>query len=534
MAHGHTQIQVSSDMQGLAWRLPAPLSKPAAESWPLRFAQRAEGDAGQRERIDVDLGARGMVSYVLATDPSGSKRVLQGAIRVGEGPALALPAQGVAASVRLPQLQVDDWLKVADTLAPSLPAQAPPQTAADTRWMDYLPSRWDVQLGQLRYQSLDVSALQLRGSRSGGRWTNELRSSLADGTLQYQQEAGGPGKIIARLTQLRVKADEADEPELDDRTPQTPDKEPQRLPALDVVVDDLQWHGHAAGRLALQAVNQGTATRPWWHLTSFNIQNDDASLHANGDWGRPQATATGPEPSDGPRRTQLEMRLELRDSGALLARLGMPGIVRQGKGQLTGTLGWMGSPINPDYRSMDGLLNVDVGHGQFLKADPGLAKLLGVLSLQSLPRRLTLDFKDVFSSGFAFDFMRGDVKIAAGVASTNNLQMKGVSAAVLLEGKASLQNETQQLHVVVVPEINAMTASLVATAINPVIGLGSFLAQAFLRGPLMQAATQEFSITGSWSNPEVVRVTRGGKKQGGGAPDNSAVEPASASSGSTP
>nr|HRM00467.1 AsmA-like C-terminal region-containing protein [Acidovorax sp.] len=79
---------------------------------------------------------------------------------------------------------------------------------------------------------------------------------------------------------------------------------------------------------------------------------------------------------------------------------------------------------------------------------------------------------------------------------------------VLMEGSANIDQETQDLRVVVVPEINAMTASLVATAINPVIGLGSFLAQVFLRGPLIEAATQEFHIDGTWSDPRVVRVAR--------------------------
>ncbi|MPM87571.1 hypothetical protein SDC9_134671 [bioreactor metagenome] len=64
---------------------------------------------------------------------------------------------------------------------------------------------------------------------------------------------------------------------------------------------------------------------------------------------------------------------------------------------------------------------------------------------------------------------------------------------------------------VVVPEINAMTASLVATAINPVVGLGSFLAQVFLRGPLIQAATQEFRIDGTWTDPRVEKLARRGK-----------------------
>ena len=105
--------------------------------------------------------------------------------------------------------------------------------------------------------------------------------------------------------------------------------------------------------------------------------------------------------------------------------------------------------------------------GQFLKAEPGVAKLLGVLSLQSLPRRLALDFRDVFQSGFAFDRIDGDAKITNGVAQTRNLRMRGVQALVLMEGQADLAQETQNLRVFVVPELNAGAASLAYAAINP-------------------------------------------------------------------
>lgn len=151
---------------------------------------------------------------------------------------------------------------------------------------------------------------------------------------------------------------------------------------------------------------------------------------------------------------------------------------------------------------------MQVEKGQFLKVEPGMGKLLSVLSLQSITRRMTLDFRDVFSQGFAFDYIRGDIAVAQGIARTNNLQMKGLNAAVLMEGKASLVDETQDLKVVVVPEINAMTASLAATAINPVIGLGSFLAQMFLRGPLMEAATRTFHVHGTWADPVVEPVSK--------------------------
>jgi len=79
-----------------------------------------------------------------------------------------------------------------------------------------------------------------------------------------------------------------------------------------------------------------------------------------------------------------------------------------------------------------------------------------------------------------------------------------------------------------VPEINAMTASLVATAINPVVGLGSFLAQMFLRGPLIQAATQEFRIDGTWAEPRVERI-QGRKSQA--ASDDAHVAPATTPGG---
>jgi hypothetical protein len=72
-----------------------------------------------------------------------------------------------------------------------------------------------------------------------------------------------------------------------------------------------------------------------------------------------------------------------------------------------------------------------------------------------------------------------------------------------MDGSADIARETQDLRVVVVPEINAGTAALVAVAINPAIGMGTFLAQILLRKPLAAAAnTQEFQIEGTWADPK--------------------------------
>ena len=512
MLRGTPLVDVRSDLQGMALNLPAPLNKAAADSWPLHFATTVPDAAAigpMREHMALDIAGRAQLHYVreLPDDPQAPARVVSGAIRIGEG-ALALPAKGVAVEVNLPQLNAQDWQKVVDNFKPAAapaPAASNQQRSYNDRLQDFLPDHWDVRVGKAQVRGFEVQQLQLRGSRNGQNWSSQIHSSLMDGQLDYRQEANGPGTIRARLSQLRVgqEGDASSKPAPVDEAPAT---DLRQLPALDVVVDDLRWHDHAVGRLELQATNRSQGGESWWNLRHMALTNDAASLQASGNWGGAGGGASvGPHSA---RRTQLDMRLDLKDTGALLTRLGMPGVVRNGKGTLQGHIGWQGSPVSPDYASMDGSLHVDVGQGQFLKVEPGVAKLLGVLNLQALPRRLTLDFKDVFSAGFGFDFVRGDVTVNDGMAATSNLQMKGVTAAVLLEGKANLREETQHLHVVVIPELNTTTLSLVTTAINPVIGIGSFLAQALFKGQLTQAVTQEFEVTGSWSEPEVKRIAR--------------------------
>jgi uncharacterized protein YhdP len=186
----------------------------------------------------------------------------------------------------------------------------------------------------------------------------------------------------------------------------------------------------------------------------------------------------------------------------------MKDVIRQGKGKLEGQVAWVGSPLTLDYPTLGGAFTVNVESGQFLKADPGLAKLLGVLSLQSLPRRFLLDFRDLFQSGFGFDRIDGDIAIRQGQASTRNLRIRGLQAMILTEGSTSLAQETQDLHVWVVPDLNAGAASLAYAVINPAVGLGTLLTQMVLQGPLADAVTREFRITGRWDAPEVTGVDR--------------------------
>jgi uncharacterized protein YhdP len=247
-----------------------------------------------------------------------------------------------------------------------------------------------------------------------------------------------------------------------------------------------------------------------WRLSRFALTTPEATLLGTGQWQPRQ-------------RMVMDFKLDVADSGALLNRLGFAGTLRGGKGALSGQLSWAGSPLSLHVPSLDGTLKLAMNEGQFLKVEPGAGRLLSVLSLQALPRRFALDFRDVFQDGFAFDQITGDVTITDGVAATRNLRMRGVQAAVLMDGSADIQRETQDLRVLVVPEIDAGTASLLYAVINPAVGLGTYLAQLFLRQPLIAANTREFTVQGSWAQPKVEQVVR-----------NAAPASAAKSSNSTP
>jgi uncharacterized protein (TIGR02099 family) len=513
---GLPELSITSNLQGMALNFPPPLAKPAETALALRYENhlvRESLAAGQKlqDQILVDIG--NIASIVYVRDISGAEpRVLRGGIGVGltQGETTPYTEDAVIANINFAQVNLDAWQKALGSMAGASlgPANLAPATTGSAAVSGYMPSIIAVRARELTLEGRTLNNVVVGGSREGLTWRANLDARELNGYVEYRQPSGNnAGRVYARLARLTVAQAAATEIEV------TLSEQPTAIPALDIVVEDLELRGKKLGRVEVEAVNRGASaaardgTVREWRVNKLNVIMPEAQLTATGNWAAIGGNAVNANSGER-RRTVMTFKLDIANSGELLKRLGMEKTVARGQGKMEGQIAWIGSPLALDFPSLSGNFNVDIAEGQFLKVEPGLGKLLGVLSLQSLPRRLTLDFRDVFSDGFSFDFIRGDVKLEQGIASTNNLQMKGVNAAVLMEGRADIAKETQDLRVVVVPEINAGTASLIAAVINPAIGLGTFLAQLLLRRPLLEAATQEFRVDGSWTDPKVTKVSR--------------------------
>ncbi|MFN0161198.1 MAG: YhdP family protein [Burkholderiales bacterium] len=484
-------VTVESNLSGLTIDLPAPLGKAAAVEAPLRVVRTpmAGGTRGEDE-FNVTLGR--VFSARMQRRPEGQDmRFLRGAIGIGDV-APALPRNGLSVAVAAPVVDFELWKA---RLVDARDGVATPGTGS-AGYSAYQPF-----LATLKADALDVygkrlNQVQVALSQDGATWVAGIVSREANGALTFRPGEGrDPGRLGVRLRNLSVPASMA----RGDSRGETPlDRMVEDLPAVDAQIDAFEVADKKLGALELLAINAAGE----WRIQRLNLANPDGVLAGSGAWrARRQGEAR--------RKLGLDFTLEAYDAGKLLDRLGFPGTVRAGSGRLEGNLTWDGSPLAVDYPSLAGTMNVRVEKGQFLKADPGVGKLLGIMSLQALPRRLTLDFRDVFSEGFAFDRVSASSHINRGILSTTDFKMEGVSAAVLMNGEVDLVRETQNLRAVVLPDLTGGMGSVVTALLgNPILGLATYLAQRALKNPISRAFSFEYAVTGTWADPRVARVAR--------------------------
>jgi uncharacterized protein (TIGR02099 family) len=505
------ELTIESTLAGVALDFPAPLQKSATEIWPLRVMVQpmpSTDSAGtQTEEIRVSLG-RNLNARYLRQRPNTRAAWLMVRGGIGVNTVTPQPDNGLALHLNLPSLNADAWRSTMTDLTTEIGISndktvanvpgAGQGTPPDSDYAAFVtPDAINLRATQLTIFDRTLDNMVLGATRQRSGWKFNIQSDEVVGQASWEDPSSerGAGKITARLSSLKIeRSSDTEVTEL-----LSGKKSTAELPGLDIVADSFELRGMKLGRLELAATNAVIMTPGReWRISKLTLVNPDATLRATGRWLL--------NASDG--QSSLNYDMDINDAGHLLDRVGFEKSLKGGKGRMEGDLQWKGSPTAFDFPTLSGNVNLRINSGQFLKADPGVAKLLNVMSLQSLPRRLTLDFRDLFSEGFAFDSIASTAAITRGVLKTDTFKMRGVNAVVLMDGMVDLNEETQNLNVIVIPEINAGGASVIyGLAVNPVVGLGSFLAQLFLRNPLSQALTQEYVVTGPWKDPVVKKST---------------------------
>ena len=470
VAKGRTRFRLESSLRGLASTLPEPLGKPAEKDLELRL-DVVPLDGGARQYASLSLG--GVARAAALRQRDGERMALQRAalaLTPAPGVRMRLPQQsGVLVYGSLPVLDVDRWLPLVRTLTTTGEAGAG-NTA------------FDVKIGALDVYGKRVHDVALRGEASGTGWTGSITAREVAGEVSWRGAEGG--RLVARLSQFRMPEDSAGAEPREAIAPQD-------LPSVDFTAERFEYKGKPLGRVELAAQRSGSD----WRIDRLTMANPDATFAASGLWR-----------SGSPSLSALEFDLRASDAGGLLNRLGYRDLAKGGAARLQGSLSWIGKPTVIDYPSLAGQVKLQADRGRFLEIEPGIGKLVSLMSLQSLPRRIAFDFRDVFAKGFEFEHISSSGQIAGGVMAVENFRMRGSSAEVSMTGKVDLARETQDLRVRVVPSLGDSASTVIAFAVNPLLAIPAAIAQKILKDPLGQIFAFNYTVTGGWAEPQVERL----------------------------
>ncbi|MDP1996229.1 MAG: YhdP family protein, partial [Gallionella sp.] len=441
------QLTINSNLQGLGSNLPQPFAKLASEPMPLRLEKKNVTDG--QDVIIVQLGKL-LSARLVRRDENGAMAVKRGTIHFGGEGGAGSPVKrpgkdGIWLAGSLPELSLQGW---SDLLGGSGSMESGLPVAGA-----------DLVVGKVSGFGMHIDDLSIKADKRGDGLFAQLSSSALNGEVEWQPH--GEGKLTARLKNLFWSGDDpaVAVPARTAQPAQPATVSPDNLPAMQIAIENFQMKDKQIGRLELVGHPDGKD----WRLRRLRVTNPDGTLSGDGIWHGGEANA----------RSDVNLLLEISDAGKILARSGYPKTVKDGSGKLAANLSWDGTPGKFNYATLDGTLRLDTGKGQFLKMDPGAGKLLGILSLQALPKRITLDFTDVFSDGFQFDSIKGSAQISNGVLDTQDLRLDGSAAKVTMKGSVDLNSETQNLRVKILPTLGDSVSLLSAFTAGPVIGLGS-------------------------------------------------------------
>jgi uncharacterized protein YhdP len=466
-----THLQLRSNLVGTTLDLPAPLRKATAVLLPATIDAALPLGSGE---IKVALG-----NLIALRAHSGDKatgvRIVLGSNMVAEAP----PASGLIASGRAATFDALGWIALAK---------------GGHGGGNTMPLRSvDVSADRLLLLGAAFPDTRLQVMPTTGGTTVQVQGDALAGTVRVPDADGAT--VAGQFQRVHWRgATATNAPGSVALVNIGPDIDPAKVPPLALDIADLRFGDATLGTATLRTHALVNGMR----VDQLQVRAPKQRIDINGEWlGRGSAA-----------RTRLGIALDSDDFGALLAGFGYGGQLTGGHGQARFDAGWPGSPAAFRLDALVGTLKLAARDGQLIALDPGAGRVLGLLSLAQLPRRLTLDFHDFFSKGFAFSRIDGDIRLGGGQARSDNLVIDGPAAEIRIRGAANLSAQQYDQTIEVLPKAGNLLTVAGAIAGGPIGAAIGAAANAMLKKPLGRIGAKTYRVTGPWKEPKVEIISR--------------------------
>jgi uncharacterized protein (TIGR02099 family) len=472
-------LNIRSHLEGIEVELPAPFGKGAGEQRILLVNSADVTRTNKHFVFNYGDGVNGMLAL---TRNRNGLNLERGNIAVG-GAEPALPEQKqLLVTGQLDQLSVTEWLAVLPDVSSG-----------------GLPVNLAISTDRLEVLGFETDDVTIKTGREGKVHYLELSGQGASGRVRLTTLDDKLEKVNVNLDHLRIKQKDTPEDREDGGLVDAPEDQfqPADFPALQVTIQQLSYGKADFGRFECQANRVGEAV----HIERLVFDSELLALRASGDW----------YPDAGQPVSDFDVSVSGGKMGALLDVFGYQENVSGGR--LYGDLkaGWPGAPWDVSPAKMEGNLKLIIKDGQLVDVEPGAGRLLGLLSLHTIQRRLSLDFSDIFKKGFSFDRIGGNFILKDGNAHTGDLNIEGPAARIEITGRIGLADEDYDQVVTIIPSVSSSIPIAGAIAGGPIVGAALLLAEKLLEKELEQVtrfSQQRYHVTGPWSEPVYKRIKR--------------------------
>ncbi len=462
---------LSSDLQGVSIAAPSPFGKTTKQKRPISISM----GVSDTQHYQLALSYHDVLNSKIELNQDFSLQ--RGNLFFGDAAAILPEDAGLFINGKLEKLTIDEWQNYAMGLG--IPGKEDKSGSSTPDWI----SAVQLELGQLQVSSIIFKKINVDAVRQEQSWEIDVESKQFAGHISFQDKLRlQPLKID--LAYLKIERSESDE--------ESSTYDPRDLPGFILKIDKFFLDGNEFGSLSANV----TQTPQGLFMEHIDLRGKNITLNASGEWAI----------SDNKQTTRMQAKLKSNDFSKLLTSMDYESAFTAGKSKSTAQLQWSGSPMQFSLKRLNGNLAINIRDGQLLDVSPGAGRVFGLLSLQALPRRLTLDFSDVFKKGFSFDRIKGTFLLERGDAYTTNLYLEGPAARVDISGRTGLAAKDYDQLVTVTPHLTASLPLAGALVGGPLAGGVLYAIDKLFKPAIDDISKVQYAITGSWDEPEIVKL----------------------------
>ena len=465
---------VASDLKGIEIDLPEPYGKTTKNVKNFSASLKQQNDNLQIYSIEYGQ----FLNAILAE----SDKSWRGEINLGLGPA-ELPNHGVRLRGQLAELSLDKWYEWSKQYS----------NQSDNSFISSMNDTV-LKVDKLTGFNQEFNNLTISAKKEDQGWRANINSLQSKGTIYW------PTDFNSSTTALKVDLDKLiiALPK-SDKTQQISDEQAEFLwPSMDLTIGSLVVNELILGKLQLSGHRMVDA---WLLDEGTLISKEFTASIPLGEW---RQTASG-------HQSHFKVQANSDDLAGLLASFDYQQAVDAEDVYLLADLSWPDNPLAVSAEILNGSLNVSLGKGKLKDVEPGAAgRIFGLMSIAALPRRLSLDFSDLFSNGFYFSSIKGSFKFANGQAITNDFVLKGSSATIKMVGPVDLINQKYNQTVTITPNVSSTLPLAGAVAAGPIgLGVGTAillvdkLAGALFDKNIVNLISYNYYLTGPWDSPDL-------------------------------